>query len=234
MTPHDDEITIQGTQKPDMIPQGTDENPWEAGAELRRSMNAAEKQNNAISKDESNREEETVDPLDSLHRTFEEIARRLDDPARLNSVRSTLAKPVPPLVDVLIRALAADLDCAFAAVTIIDDTHQHFLSTNMGKMESCERDASKCQFVIGTGHMVAINNVKSTGMWRWIIQGLTPGSNDPLQAYLGVPLKNSDGQILGAVCVVDDKPRVWTAKEHYALYETSKLVTSILAEAEQK
>lgn len=56
--------------------------------------------------------------------------------------------------------------------------------------------------------------------------------NDPNQeilAYLGVPLTDEEGEVLGAVCVVDIVPRLWTAEDHYALFETSQMITRILA-----
>lgn len=64
------------------------------------------------------------------------------DPKRLNAVKGTLERPVPPLVNVLIQALAADLNVALAAVTILDATHQHFLSTNMGALEAAVETAA--------------------------------------------------------------------------------------------
>lgn len=168
------------------------------------------------------------DPEDALHRTFQEVELRLTDPKRLNSVKATLDKPVPELVHVLIRALAAQVDAPFAAVTIVDSTHQHFLSTNMGAMPRCELGQSRCQYVIGTGNMVAINNVKEHGFFKRLMKSYV--KEQETIAYLGVPLKDVEGDVLGAVCVVDFSPRVWTAEEHYALYETSQMVTKILSE----
>lgn len=161
-----------------------------------------------------------------LHKTMEQVESALDSPSRINSVKRTLERPVPPLVHVLIRTLAADLDVPFAAATVLDEELQHFLSSSE-EVAACDRDNSKCQFVIGSGDMVAINNVKGHSFWRKTKDALI--SNKPLQAYLGVPLKDADGEILGAVCVVDTKPRVWTAEEHYALYECSTLITRLLS-----
>lgn len=164
--------------------------------------------------------------MDLLHKTFEQVEGVLDSPSRLSSVKKTLERPVPPLVHVLIRTLAADLDVPFAAATVLDEELQHFLSTSEGDVEACSRDSSKCQFVIGSGMMVAINNVERHSIFRRMLRNVM--GSVTLQAYLGVPLKDEKGEVLGAVCVVDTKPRVWTAEEHYALYETSEMITRLL------
>lgn len=164
---------------------------------------------------------------DSLHRTLADIESRLADPKRLHAVAATLERPVPPMVDVIIRAVAADLDATFAAVTVLDDAYQHFLSTNMGAMPSCEVKTGGCQYVIGTGSVVALNSTTDSGwVGRLMAKWKIPANSS---AYLGVPLKNLDDEVLGAVCVIDERPRVWTAPEHYAVHEASVLIAKILA-----
>lgn len=167
-------------------------------------------------------------PIDLLHRTMQQVEDALDSPTRIAAARRTLERPVPPLVVVLIRTLAADLNVPFAAATVLDEKYQHFLASS-ADIEACDREDSHCQYVIGTGRMLAINNTKEHSFWKRAWRLAIPGGEN-LQAYLGVPLKDEAGEILGSVCVVDIKPRVWTAEEHYALYETSTLITRLISE----
>ena len=171
-------------------------------------------------------------PIDLLHRTLKQVEDVLDSPSRLHAVKRTLEQPVPPLVFVLIRTLAADLNVPFAAVTVLDEKYQHFLATSMEDdgPKSCDREDSHCQYVIGTGQMLAINNTASHAFWKRVWRNVISGE-ERLQAYLGVPLKDESGEVLGAVCVVDTKPRNWSAEEHYSLYETSNMVTRVLSGA---
>jgi GAF domain-containing protein len=44
-------------------------------------------------------------------------------------------------------------------------------------------------------------------------------------AYAGMPIRSVDGQVLGALCVMDDKPREWTTGELAALRDLADCVT---------
>lgn len=155
----------------------------------------------------------------------DELEGRLNDPLRLSVAKEVLATAVPDTARVLMDSLARELGVVMAAVTVIDEHKQHVLTSSHGAVDSCLREDSKCQYVIGSGHMVAVNNV-SGSWWRRVSNYMLP-NGEPLQAYLGVPLRIR-GQVLGAVCVVDDKPRTWTAQEHYRVVEVARLIMAIL------
>jgi GAF domain-containing protein len=44
-------------------------------------------------------------------------------------------------------------------------------------------------------------------------------------AYAGMPVRSMDGQVLGALCVMDDKRREWTTAELDALRDLADCVT---------
>lgn len=160
---------------------------------------------------------------------FDQVDARLNAPERLEAVTEILERrPLPDSVREEIEALAHRLDTPFAAATVLDDRYQHFIATNSGPFESCERDNSHCQYVISTGIPLAINNTQESSLWRRLYRIAVDGV--PLQAYLGSPLKYND-QVLGAICVVDFKPRIWTAEDHYQVSETARRVSEILEES---
>lgn len=161
-----------------------------------------------------------TEPID-----FEALDRALDDPSRVDAARRTLNRPLPAGVELVTRELADRVGVPYAAVTVLDDRHQHVLAATDGPDE-CSRDSSHCQYVVGTGKLLAINNTEADSMWRRLARNLICGA--PLQAYLGVPLQ-SEQQPIGAVCVVDVKPREWTAEDHLAVTRASQRVAKLLS-----
>ena len=45
-------------------------------------------------------------------------------------------------------------------------------------------------------------------------------------AYAGIPLIGSDGQALGTLCVIDDRPRHWRGEETALLQEIANAVVA--------
>ncbi|HWG95075.1 MAG TPA: PAS domain-containing protein, partial [Mycobacteriales bacterium] len=61
------------------------------------------------------------------------------------------------------------------------------------------------------------------------VAGLPPVASGAVGAYLGVPLVDSAGLLLGALCVFDPEPRPWTAEQQGVLGE---LAPAVVAELE--
>lgn len=151
----------------------------------------------------------------------DEIMEQLRDPQRLLAVRHALTTTTPDSVHSMVRELAEELHVALVAVTILDEEYQYVLSASDGSRERCAAGTSGCQYVIGSGRTVALSSATSQPIRKLLASFLPLNAG---LAYLGVPLKRPDGQVLGAVCMVDDKPRHWTAQEHFALYQASELI----------
>lgn len=70
------------------------------------------------------------------------------------------------------------------------------------------REHGWCQHVIGTGDVLAINDASTHAL----VRDTDAAAKGTVGAYLGVPLL-IEGEIVGALCVFDDRPRVWTDSE---------------------
>lgn len=165
--------------------------------------------------------------IDTLVTDLAFVDNAMDDPDRLAVVRRIVKAQWPiPEAQALLTELAADRDVPFAAATLLDGSEQHFLATNGGPLQSCSRDASHCQYVIASGTFLAICDTASSPLWRRTTRRRINGK--PLQAYLGVPLR-VHGQVLGAVCLVDTKPRPeWTSDDQYEAYRTARRISEHL------
>lgn len=168
----------------------------------------------------SDLEQELADRLEGLD-------VELDNPERIAAAHEMLDRPVPASVGNITRELAIQVGAPFASVTVLDEHQQYFLATSDGAMDSCSRDDSHCQYVVGTGFPLVINNTQSSSFWRRTVRNVIHGRR--LQAYLGLPLKNADGITIGAVCVVDLEPRNWTANDHYLVHEATMAIQDALA-----
>lgn len=159
---------------------------------------------------------------------FDEVDRQLDDAARLRAVQLVLATDLPPEVEQVTHDLADEVGVPYAAVTVLDARDQHVVAATAGP-SSCARESSHCQYVVGTGSVLAINNTEASSLWRRLRRNLVGGM--PLQAYLGVPLlvgRPGAQEVIGAVCVVDVEPRVWTAPDHLAVTVAARKVARLL------
>lgn len=163
--------------------------------------------------------------MQSLDSSLERVDAALEDRDRLAQVGRVLSRPHSPESDEIVRDVAARIDVPWAGLTVLDSQVMHFMSTSDGPMTSCPLDGSKCQYVIATGASLAIDNAHA-GIWRRLIRSVVSGI--VVEAYLGVPLVIG-GETVGALCIVDDHPRHWTAEEHFMLVRACQKIAELLA-----
>lgn len=110
-----------------------------------------------------------------------------------------------------LTALAARLCAApFAAVTLVDADRQWFKSAHGVDVTECPRSASFCSDVVADAVVVSISNAAESARYR--DNPFVTGQHG-IRAYLGVPLVGRDGLPLGALCVLDQRPRSFTTDD---------------------
>jgi len=132
--------------------------------------------------------------------------------------------------DRLARLAARLLQAPIAFVTLIDDHTETFRSyVGLPEPWLSRWDAPNtrvfCRYVHRTGQPLLI---RDTGM------GGTVGSTDGgavrgVVAYAGVPLRRPDGSGIGALCVVDHRPREWTDDDLSSLVDLADAVVAEVA-----
>ena len=104
-----------------------------------------------------------------------------------------------------ITAFAADLcDTPTALVSIVEDTRQRFLSRVGIDVAETSRDVSFCAHAMQQPDMMIVPDATKDS--RFAQNPLVTGAPF-IRFYAGSPLISDDGQSLGALCVIDDKPR---------------------------
>ncbi len=99
---------------------------------------------------------------------------------------------------------AALCDAPISLVSIVEDVRQRFLARTGLEAEETPRDVSFCVHAMRGNDIFVIPDARLDP--RFADNALVAG--DPhIRFYAGAPLADGDGVPLGALCVIDDKPR---------------------------
>jgi PAS domain S-box-containing protein len=141
---------------------------------------------------------------------------RLSDPVRLRRLRETglLEDGAYPSLDRLLATAAQQAGAPVALVSLVDADRQVFASQiGLAEPWATERQTplshSFCQFVVTDDAPLIVPDARADPRLR------DSEAIDDLRAvaYAGYPLHAPGGEVLGAFCVIDTKPRRWTAQE---------------------
>ena len=101
---------------------------------------------------------------------------------------------------------AAFAESKFAQISLIGDAQYVPVAHGVApSMEGTPIPDSLCSVTMAAGKSVIIGDA-STHAW---VRDLPPVASGEVGSYLGVPLRNSNGVMLGALCVYDDHTTVW-------------------------
>ena len=144
------------------------------------------------------------------------LSRALGDPARLAALRQTALLDSSPeeAFDRLTRLTAHVLNASVALISLVDADRQFFKSSRgLPEPRASRRETplthSFCQYHVVSSQPLVIEDARHDPRVQNNLAVLELG----VVAYLGVPLRNSEGHVLGALCVIQSQPRVWTEQE---------------------
>jgi PAS domain S-box-containing protein len=140
----------------------------------------------------------------------------ISSPARLEALRRTALLDSPPeaAFDRLTALAASLLRAPIALVSLVDEHRQFFKSeVGLGQPLASIRETpisySVCAMVVETGEPLILQDTR--------IHPLTKDKGAVTElgivAYAGAPITTRDGHVLGALCVMDRVPRVWTVRD---------------------
>jgi two-component system cell cycle sensor histidine kinase/response regulator CckA len=153
----------------------------------------------------------------------------LTSPERLAALHTTglLDSPPEERLDAFTRLAAQILGVPTVLISLVDETRLYFKSVccaNGDKghgwhpLESCY-----CQDVIGSGRPLIVADA-----WN---ESELADRGSSIRGYAGIPLKTAAGQILGAFCAMDERPRDWTRRDIDVL---SALALAVTAEIQRR
>lgn len=152
----------------------------------------------------------------------------LDDPQRLDSLRSyeILDTPPEPAFDRLAKLAAQLCGAPYAAITFLDGSKKFFKS-KVGFSDTDSPDSPDfCGEAVRQSDLFVVPDASKDE--RFKTHPLVTGSSQ-VRFYAGTPLKSVEGHVLGTLCVLDHRPRELTKEQQDAL---SVLGNEVLTELE--
>ncbi len=154
----------------------------------------------------------------------------IGDVARLSALRATdlLDSPTEEAFDRLTKLAAKLLNAPVALISLVDEDRQFFKSSvGLAEPWRSARQTplthSFCRHTLLSREPLIVEDARSHPLVR---DNLAIRDLDVV-AYAGFPLITSDGHALGTLCVIDHRPRSWTA-DQIEILET--LTASVLSE----
>lgn len=151
----------------------------------------------------------------------DDIEAARHDPARLQAVLETGLLDTPPeeSFDRLTRLATRLLGVPAAYVSLVDD-QRDFYKSAFGFPEPLAsrrqiQGRTLCHHALLSHGPLVVDDVTSVPVYDRVVRGQRLG----VRAYAGVPLVNSQGQVLGSFCAVDIQARPWTGRDVEVLSE---------------
>ncbi len=115
--------------------------------------------------------------------------------------------------------------CDIAYISLLDDEHQYILSQHQSTLKTIKVKDSLCQFTIKGEDILVVDNTITNEMTRCLPQ---VDKADGVRFYAGCPLMNDDQMNVGALCVMDKRPKTLSQTQQDTLMVLGKQIMNTL------
>lgn len=167
-----------------------------------------------------------------------QLDTRVHDTARLArlAVRRIMDTPREDTFDRLTRLAAKAVHAPVTLITLVDGRRQWFKSSyGLGEPWAARRETplshSFCQYVVAYGAPVVVSDARQEPLMRENLAIPDLG----VSAYLGAPLRDTDGHVLGSFAAIDYQVRLWSGEEVELIGDFAELaMTEIVLQGERE
>ena len=136
----------------------------------------------------------------------------LREPARTSAAVALLGRGDDPVLAALVDLAAAVSGSGSAPLALLTD--EHVVVSGGGRVpppvgDTAPLESSLCTVTVLSGDVLVAADTRSH---PWLCD-LPPVLSGDVGAYLGVPLEDGDGSLVGALCVYDTEPREWSGRD---------------------
>ena len=127
--------------------------------------------------------------------------------------------------DAVVALACESFQVPIAWVSLLDEHRPWFKAHQGADLCTTDRDSAFCNYPVTDGHVFVVNDAFSDE--RFKLNRLV--INDPhVRFYAGHPLFIDPGICLGALCILDTKPRAFSGEEALRLGRLAEIVTALL------
>ena len=108
------------------------------------------------------------------------------------------------------------MDVPIVVLSVVDGPGRQLILASLSGLEgthaarqSVALDETPCRFVHDENAIFKVEDAREAPP----IAKLPVVQDLPVGAYLGVPIRSGEGDVIGVLCVIDEKPRVWTSQD---------------------
>jgi len=157
----------------------------------------------------------------------EDLSRAVEEGERLAALdRIGLCDtPAAESFDRVTRLAAKALDVPIALVSLVAETRQWFKAKVGLEVTETSRQVSFCSHaVVGRTPLIVPDALLDA---RFADNPLVTGE-PRIRAYAGIPLNTTDGHAIGTLCVIDRRPRAWSAAEIATLTDHAAIIQELV------
>ena len=157
-----------------------------------------------------------------------EPPRPLNEAQRLEALTRLGILDTPPELafDQIVAEAAEMAEAPISMISFVTDDRQWFKACVGLPIQETERNAAFCTWAIYNAELLCVDDAEADDRFRDNPQVV----GDPkIRAYAGAPIESPDGFLLGALCVIDQKPRSFDPAITDKLQELASKVSHLLA-----
>ena len=128
-----------------------------------------------------------------------------------------------PEFDVFAEAACLITDCRYSIIAIMEEETQFIQSCVGLELDSVERHNTICQYTVLSKDVLIIDDTLNDP--RTATNPLILAGN--IRFYVGLPIMDDDGFVLGTICAVDTEPKILSEKHINTLKQLGEAVTKL-------
>tara|TARA_E500000318_G_C3509049_1_gene191522 strand:+ start:78 stop:617 length:540 start_codon:yes stop_codon:yes gene_type:complete len=126
----------------------------------------------------------------------------------------------------IVETLSVIVYAPIAAITILDANKQWFLSSKGLDLESTPKSEAICSHTIQSSDIFVVENTTKDNRFQ---NKLLVNNTPFIRSYAGLAIRDKNMYPLGAICVIDKKPRTFTPAELKALKDIRAVTEKAIA-----
>ena len=174
--------------------------------------------------------DQIAEPIaDSLELQVQRAPLVADEEARLHALQrmDILDSPRDSDLDQMVLTTRQLFGAAGAGINLIDATRQWVMAASGVDQQTIPRSESICTTTITRPDIFIVEDTHLNPNYREMDWA---HGDDPIRFYAGYPIEAPDGHRIGALCVLDDKPRTFSSTDRALLRELAMRVQALLWE----